>query len=303
MTEKQHRKTASACKKIVKHAPVRTRTAPGGSNLGVRQPRQARGKRGKEKAMLRVGENTDHPYSPLPGPQRLPQRAATVVERIMVVEDDRAVQKALQRLFEAEGYGVQISPDGTSALEDFRLATPSAVVLDLRLPGISGRELCHEFKQHSPAVPIIVLSATSDVSDKVLLLELGADDYVTKPFSPRELLARVRAALRHTSRTVSVNLVSFDGITVDFKKMEVQRDSKVVVLTAQEFKTLQFLVQNADRVISRDELLNEVWGYQNYPSTRTVDNHILKLRQKLERDPASPVHFRTVHGMGYKFVR
>jgi len=158
-------------------------------------------------------------------------------------------------------------------------------------------------KAHAPTLPIVVLSATSDVSDKVLLLELGADDYVTKPFSPRELLARVRAALRHTARTPNVNLVSFDGISADFKKMEVLRDGNPVILTAQEFKTLHFLVQNADRVISRDELLNEVWGYQNYPSTRTVDNHILKLRQKLERDPASPVHFRTVHGMGYKFVR
>jgi DNA-binding response OmpR family regulator len=155
----------------------------------------------------------------------------------------------------------------------------------------------------SPTLPIIVLSAASDVSDKVLLLELGADDYVTKPFSPRELLARVRAALRHTARTPDVQVVSFDDISVDFKKMEVKRENKVVVLTAQEFKTFQFLVQNADRVISRDELLNEVWGYQNYPSTRTVDNHILKLRQKLEKDPSSPVHFRTVHGMGYKFVR
>jgi len=302
MTEKQHRKTASACKKIVKHAPVRTRTAPGGSNLGVRQPRQARGKRGKEKAMLRVGENTDHPYSPLPGPQRLPQRAATVVERILVVEDDRAVQKALQRLFEAEGYGVQISPDGTSALEDFRLATPSAVVLDLRLPGISGRELCHEFKQHSPAVPIIVLSATSDVSDKVLLLELGADDYVTKPFSPRELLARVRAALRRTTRPSVTEKFSFGEVFIDFTKMEIIRENQTIALTAQEFKTLKFMVQNAERVITRDELLNEVWGYHNYPSTRTVDNHILKLRQKLEKDPANPVHFRTVHGVGYKFV-
>ena len=252
--------------------------------------------------MLRVGENTDHPSSPLPGPQRLPQRAATTVERIMVVEDDRAVQKALQRLFEAEGYAVQISPDGTSALEDFRLATPSAVVLDLRLPGISGRDLCHEFKQHSPAVPIIVLSATSDVSDKVLLLELGADDYVTKPFSPRELLARVRAALRRTTRPSVTEKFSFGEVFIDFTKMEIIRENQTIALTAQEFKTLKFMVQNAERVITRDELLNEVWGYHNYPSTRTVDNHILKLRQKLEKDPANPVHFRTVHGVGYKFV-
>src|SRR5713226_2112538 len=232
-----------------------------------------------------------------------PTNSTRPLGRILVVEDDPAVQKALKRLFESEGYAVEIQADGKSALESFQAAPPAVIILDLRLPKLSGSDVCKEIKAQAPTLPIIVLSATSDVSDKVLLLELGADDYVTKPFSPRELLARVRAALRHTSRTVSVNLVSFDGITVDFKKMEVQRDSKVVVLTTQEFKTLQFLVQNADRVISRDELLNEVWGYQNYPSTRTVDNHILKLRQKLERDPASPVHFRTVHGMGYKFVR
>ena len=149
---------------------------------------------------------------------------------------------------------------------------------------------------------MIVLSAASDVSDKVLLLELGADDYVTKPFSPRELLARVRAALRRTRGPRPADVNAFDGISVDFIKMEVARDGQSIGLTAQEFKTLKFLMQNAERVISRDELLNEVWGYQNYPSTRTVDNHILKLRQKLEKDPANPVHFRTVHGMGYKFV-
>lgn len=223
--------------------------------------------------------------------------------RILVVEDDPSVQKALKRLFETEGYTVEVQANGQAALESFQVTPPAVIILDLRLPKLSGSDLCKVVKAQAPALPIVVLSATSDVSDKVLLLELGADDYVTKPFSPRELLARVRAALRHTSRTTNVTLVSFDGISVDFKKMEVQRDGKVVVLTAQEFKTLHFLVQNADRVISRDELLNEVWGYQNYPSTRTVDNHILKLRQKLERDPASPVHFRTVHGMGYKFVR
>jgi DNA-binding response OmpR family regulator len=232
-----------------------------------------------------------------------PMNSTRPMGRVMVVEDDPTVQKALRRVFETEGYTVEVHGNGKSALESFKTAAPSIIILDLRLPQLSGSDLCKEIKSQSPTQPIIVLSATSDVSDKVLLLELGADDYVTKPFSPRELLARVRAALRHTSRTAHVNVVSFDGISVDFKKMEVQRDGKIIVLTAQEFKTLQFLVQNADRVISRDELLNEVWGYQNYPSTRTVDNHILKLRQKLERDPASPVHFRTVHGMGYKFVR
>jgi DNA-binding response OmpR family regulator len=232
-----------------------------------------------------------------------PMNSTRSMGRILVVEDDPAVQKALRRLFESEGYAVEVQADGKSALESFQATPPAVIILDLRLPKLSGNDLCKQVKAQSPALPIVVLSATSDVSDKVLLLELGADDYVTKPFSPRELLARVRAALRHTSRTANVSRVSFAGISIDFKKIEVQRDGKIVVLTAQEFKTLQFLVQNADRVIGRDELLNEVWGYQNYPSTRTVDNHILKLRQKLERDPASPVHFRTVHGMGYKFVR
>src|SRR6267154_1728890 len=232
-----------------------------------------------------------------------PTNSTRPLGRILVVEDDPAVQKALKRLFESEGYSVEIQANGKSALESFQASPPAVIILDLRIPKLSGSDVCREIKAQAPTLPIIVLSATSDVSDKVLLLELGADDYVTKPFSPRELLARVRAALRHTSRTANVSRVQFDGISIDFKKMEVQREDKIVVLTAQEFKTLQFLVQNADRVITRDELLNEVWGYQNYPSTRTVDNHILKLRQKLERDPASPVHFRTVHGMGYKFVR
>jgi two-component system, OmpR family, alkaline phosphatase synthesis response regulator PhoP len=224
-------------------------------------------------------------------------------ELILVVEDDRAVQKALKRLFEGEKFAVEIAPDGRSALEAFRRATPAAVVLDLRLPALSGRDVCRTIKEQTPWLPIIVLSATSDVSDKVLLLELGADDYVTKPFSPRELLARVRAALRRTARAGAGEMTAFDGISVDFSKMEVIREGVPVVLTAQEFKTLKFLLQNPERVITREELLNEVWGYQNYPSTRTVDNHILKLRQKLERDPANPVHFRTVHGVGYKFVR
>jgi DNA-binding response OmpR family regulator len=231
-----------------------------------------------------------------------PDAGARLMERILVVEDDRAVQKALKRLFEAEGFAVEISSDGRSAVEAFRTLAPAAVVLDLRLPAVSGRDVCREIKQQSPTVPIIILSAASDVADKVLLLELGADDYVTKPFSPRELLARVRAALRRTVRPVSTDLAAFGGVSVDFTKMEIMRGDESIVLTAQEFKTLKFLIQNAERVITREELLNLVWGYQNYPSTRTVDNHILKLRQKLEPDPSNPVHFRTVHGIGYKFV-
>jgi DNA-binding response OmpR family regulator len=231
-----------------------------------------------------------------------PEAGAMLMERILVVEDDRAVQKALKRLFEAEGFAVEISSDGRSGVDAFRAFAPAAVVLDLRLPALSGRDVCREIKQQSPGVPIIILSAASDVADKVLLLELGADDYVTKPFSPRELLARVRAALRRTARPVSTDLAAFGGISVDFTKMEITRGNENIILTAQEFKTLKFLVQNAERVITREELLNLVWGYQNYPSTRTVDNHILKLRQKLEPDPSNPVHFRTVHGIGYKFV-
>jgi len=229
--------------------------------------------------------------------------ATKSVERILVVEDDRAVQKALRRLFEAEGFAVDVEGDGKSALEAFRATVPSAIVLDLRLPAMSGRDVCREVKQQVPTLPIIILSATTDVTDKVLLLELGADDYVTKPFSPRELLARVRAAIRRTARNEIGEMFAFDQVSINFAKMEVVREGQPIEMTAREFNALKFLVLNAERVISRDELLSEVWGYQHYPSTRTVDNHILKIRQKLEKDPANPVHFRTVHGVGYKFVR
>jgi DNA-binding response OmpR family regulator len=224
------------------------------------------------------------------------------MERILVVEDDPAVQRALNRLFTAEGFGVDVRFSGAEAFDVFRSTPPAAVVLDLRLPGMSGRDICRELKRLSPNLPVIVLSAKTEVADKVLLLELGADDYVTKPFSPRELLARVRAAMRRSGRAAITDLYAFADVSIDFSKMEVRRAGRPVVLTAQEFKILKFFVQNAERVISREELLNQVWGYSNYPSTRTVDNHILKLRQKLEGDPGFPVHFCTMHGVGYKFV-
>jgi len=225
------------------------------------------------------------------------------MERILIVDDDRAVQKAVKRLFEFEGYEVEVSGDGESAIKALHTSTPTAIVLDLRLPLVSGQEVCRKIRQQSSTLPIIVLSAATDVADKVLLLELGADDYVTKPFSPRELLARVRTAIRHTRKSDVRDLMTFDGVSVDLARMEVTFDGQPVELTAQEFKLLKFFLQNVERVVSRDELLRKAFGYQDYSTSRTVDNHILKLRQKLERDSANPVHFHTVHGVGYRFVR
>ena len=224
------------------------------------------------------------------------------MSKILVVEDDPRIQKTLRRIFLAEGHEVLSVSDGRQVMECLQLHHPAAVILDLRLPGISGRDLCRSIKTHSGETPVIILSAISEVADKVLLLELGADDYVTKPFSPRELLARVQAAIRRSQRSVRTHLTSFGDVTVDFQRMEVQRKGKPVTMTAQEFKLLRFFLANSERVVSREELLNDVWGYNFYPSTRTVDNQILKLRQKLETDPTNPQYFRTVHGAGYKFV-
>jgi DNA-binding response OmpR family regulator len=223
-------------------------------------------------------------------------------ERILVIEDDRALRRALKRLFEGEGFEVDIAGDGTAGMEMFRAAAPSVLVLDLSLPGMPGQDICREISQAAPSLPIIILSARTEVMDKVLLLELGAHDYVTKPFSPRELLARVRTALRRSTRVSVTKTSRFGDVNVDFAKMELWRNGEPVQLTSQEFKVLKFMIRNPERVLSREELLSEVWGYQNYPSTRTVDNHILRLRQKLEKDPANPLHFRTVHSSGYKFI-
>lgn len=231
-----------------------------------------------------------------------PSPSALSADRILVIEDDPKVQRAMCRLFEPEGFAVEIATDGSSGVQAFSLREPRVVLLDLRMPGMSGKDTCREIKRLGPSVPIIVVSAAADEMDKVLLLELGADDYVTKPFSPRELLARTRAALRRSNRAPSLDTFTFDDVAVDFTRMQLTRAGQVFAATAQEFKLLKFMIENRERVISRDELLNEVWGYKDYPSTRTVDNHILKLRQKLEREPARPVHFLTVHGVGYRFA-
>lgn len=223
--------------------------------------------------------------------------------RILVIEDDLHIQKILQRTFREQGYDVTVCVNGPDGLDTFRSSRQSAVILDLVLPGMFGRDLCKIMKAEKPGVPVIVLSAISEVADKVLLLELGADDYMTKPFSPRELMARVQAALRRPRvQAAAPAAIRFGACEIDFAKMSARRAGKPITLTAHEFKLLKYFVENAERVLSREELLNEVWGYNSYPTTRTVDNQILKLRQKLEPNSADPHHLQTVYGAGYRFV-
>jgi len=224
------------------------------------------------------------------------------MERILVIGNDHALRKILRRLFTSEGYEVDVVPDGVGGLEMIRQRVPAAVILDVLRPGSSGCDLCKKIANLIPDLPLVILSASSDVADKVLLLEIGADDYVTIPFSPRELVARVRAVIRRASRVSPEDVYVFEDVTVDFSKAQITRSGEKITFTAKEFKTLEFLTKNAERVISRDEFLDKVWGYRDYPCTRTVDNHMLRLRQKLESEPSHPLHFLTVHGLGYKFV-
>jgi DNA-binding response OmpR family regulator len=221
---------------------------------------------------------------------------------ILVIEDDPSIQRALQRQFSTEGYDVHVEGTGPSGLAACKNLRPDAAILDLMLPGLSGRDVCKEIKAWSSDTPVIVLSAIAEVADKVLLFETGADDYMTKPFSPRELLARVQAAIRRTKTKVESLPHGFSNVSVDFQKMEVHRGGNLIQLTTYEFKLLRFFLENPGRAITRDEIFDDVWGSNLCKTTRTVDNLILKLCQKLEPDPANPVYFQTIHGYGYKFV-
>jgi DNA-binding response OmpR family regulator len=247
------------------------------------------------------------------GSTRRGEASMKSTDTILVVEDSLTMQRVLRRLFEADSLGVELAGDGPAGLELFQKQLPSAVVLDLKLPGIPGKELCREFKAIAPSVPIVVLTANSEVDEKVLMLELGADDYVTKPFSPKELLARVRRTMRRSAVPTTAaheaaiaadphEVLTFGDALVDFTSMEASRAGKPVTLTSREFKLLKYLTASTDCVVSRKELLSEVWGYQNCPCTRTVDNYILRLRQKLEPHPAAPRFLLTMRGTGYKFT-
>lgn len=223
------------------------------------------------------------------------------VGKILVVEDDRIVRRALKRLFEWNGFVVETCADGSMALPAYRRLLPDAVVLDLHLPGMPGIDVCRQVRSESQWVPIVILSAVTDVTDRVVLLELGADDYVTKPFSPKELLARVRAAIRHslsnTTFPVATPQPASDCVDVSAKV-----GSGATALTHRESKILEVFLKNAGVVLTRRELLIAVYGSEDSVCPRAIDEHIMHLRRKLEPDPSHPVHLCTVHGSGYKFV-
>ncbi len=223
--------------------------------------------------------------------------------KILVVEDDPAILRGLSDNLEDESYTVATAPDGETAYKLQRNGKFDLIVLDLMLPRMSGFELCRKLRAEGVHTPILILTARSEESDRVFGLDLGADDYVTKPFSVRELLARIRALLRRPPVAVeSSPEVRFGDVEVDFRRYVARRSGEKVELTHKEFDILRFLVARGGEVVTRDELLNEVWGYEAYPVSRTVDNHMVTLRAKLEADPAHPQYIRTVRGVGYRFV-
>jgi two-component system alkaline phosphatase synthesis response regulator PhoP len=224
------------------------------------------------------------------------------VDKILVIERDQALQRIIRRALVSEGYEVDFVTNAIIGMALIRQPTHSALIVDFHSCGDQGPELCRQLMEAAPRIPFVVISANPSSVDKVLFLEMGFDDYMAIPFSPRELVARLHAVQRRTLQFIPEEFYIFGTVMVDFVKMEVVRGRVQIPLTAKEFRLLEFMIKNACRPISRDELLNKVWGYECYPSTRTVDNHILRLRQKLEDDPADPAHLVTLHGMGYKFM-
>jgi len=223
--------------------------------------------------------------------------------RILIIEDEPAMVAGLRDNFEYEGYDVISADDGVSGLERVLAEDPDLIVLDVMMPRMSGLEVCKQVKARRPSIPIIMLTARGQEIDKVLGLELGADDYVTKPFSIRELMARIRAVLRRVPPQAPVpDVYRFGDVEVNVRGNQVRRAGSTVELSAKEFALLAYFISHPGETLSRDRLLDAVWGYQNYPNTRTVDTHIVHLRHKVEPDPEQPRFIVTVHGTGYKFV-
>jgi len=224
-------------------------------------------------------------------------------QRILVIEDELDLLRGLELNIKAEGYVVLTASSGDTGLDIALRDRPDLVLLDVMLPGMSGLDVCRELRRKQFDAPIIMLTARADEVDRVVGLEIGADDYVIKPFGIRELLARIRVRLRrHGAPADTDALLRFSDVEVDFDKYEAARQGRRVELTGKEFEVLRLLSKHRGNIVTRERLLEEVWGYEHYPTTRTVDNHILRLRQKLEANPSDPRHILSVYGEGYKFV-
>jgi two-component system alkaline phosphatase synthesis response regulator PhoP len=223
--------------------------------------------------------------------------------KILIVEDEPDMVAGLRDNFEFEGYQVLSATDGVSGLEHALADSPDLVILDVMMPRMSGLEVCKQLKSKRPAIPIIMLTARGQEVDKVVGLELGADDYITKPFSIRELLARVKAVLRRVGSVPRAqDSYSFGDVEVNLQSCQVSRRGRSLDFSSKEFDLLKYFLSHPGEALTRDRLLEEVWGYDKFPTTRTVDAHIVRLRQKLEPKPDDPRFFLTVHGTGYKFV-
>ena len=231
-------------------------------------------------------------------------------ERILVAEDDPAILAGVADLLRIEGYTVEEASDGAAALEGFKKTSPDLVLLDVMMPKMNGYDVCREIRKTDPLTPVLMLTARGEEIDRVLGLELGADDYIVKPFGMAELLARVRSALRRSALTKRraeepsppARLVLGD-VTVDFESMTGRKGDASFPLTPKESALLQYLATNEGRAVSRETLLEIVWGVDCEITTRSVDQHMLRLRQKLEADPATPRFLHTVHGVGYRFEK
>jgi len=218
----------------------------------------------------------------------------------MIIEDDPEIRGIVTTLLAGEGFQVEEAGDGRMALERVFLTKPDLILVDLRLPGLDGAEICKRVRAGRLDTPIIVISAAREEFDRVLLLELGADDFLVKPFGARELLARIRAVLRRSAPDRAVR--SFAGIEVDLQRRLVTNRGAEVALSPAEYNLLTYFLRNPNRVLTREMILEGVWGFESAPTVRTVDSHVVKLRQKLEPDPSVPRYFLTVHGAGYRFV-
>jgi two-component system, OmpR family, alkaline phosphatase synthesis response regulator PhoP len=227
-----------------------------------------------------------------------------MTQRILLIEDELGLVMTLTDRLTSEGYAVEAAPDGETGLARATNEPFDLIILDIMLPGRGGFDVCRDLRQRGVATPIIMLTARGQITDKVVGLKIGADDYVTKPFEMMELLARVEAQLRRTSVgiTLSTEVYEFGDVRVDFRRAEAYRGQDVIDLSAKEFKLLRYLIEHRGAVLSRDELLNQVWGYDAAVTTRTVDVHVAGLRQKLEPNQRHPQFILTIHGLGYKFI-